>query len=136
MKTTNTTTNEAQRPLPDARDLAYKFSALLREELGDEIEEVIARNQNEANPSVCHSHDFTDANEIMAAAFLAVAGFPVFATAPGDGSGVTTQDGADGGGMSEECGRAWDAAWNLAKADEFAVDCVTDEERSNGRHGA
>lgn len=97
-----------------ARDLAYAFSRLLRAELGDEIETVIARNQTPAYAgNICASHDFCDANEVMAAAFQEVTGRE-----------IDLQSDADSG--------LWSAAWKLAKEDDFETDCVTDDERSNG----
>lgn len=96
-----------------SRDLAYAFAALLRSELEDEIQQVIALNQDEANQAICHSHDFIDANEVMADAFRQTFGRE-----------VDLQSDADGA--------IWNEAWRLAKESEFETDCVTDDERSNG----
>ncbi len=44
-------------------ELAREFSRRLREEIGAEnLNSAIARNAGEVNSSVCHSHDFCDAN--------------------------------------------------------------------------
>jgi hypothetical protein len=48
------------------------------------MREIATRNRKELNPSVCHSHDFVDANEVMAEAFKNVVGrdHPVVCGAP------------------------------------------------------
>lgn len=58
----------------------------------EELAEANKRNAAEANPSVCHTHDFIDANEAMIAAF--------------ENFNLDVLD------APELC----DAAWNLAKA--------------------
>jgi hypothetical protein len=51
--------------------LAKKFSARLRKVLTPaQVSEAFSRNATETNPGVCHSHDFCDANEVMAQAVL------------------------------------------------------------------
>lgn len=56
--------------LPEADTLATHFIAVLREWLTyDERWRVISRNARETDSSVCHSHDFCDANEAMERAF-------------------------------------------------------------------
>ncbi len=50
--------------------IAATFTTKLFEALGDiKMHEVMRRNRSEENPNVCHSHDFCDANMIMADAF-------------------------------------------------------------------
>jgi hypothetical protein len=71
--------------------LARAFSARLRKELTPEqMDEVVARNDAEPNPNVCHSHDFCDANETMREAMR-------------DANVDPTDD------------DLWDKAWNEAK---------------------
>lgn len=54
---------------PDVEQLADEFSRLLLEEIGEEkLRCVIRRNKAEEFHNSCHSHDFTDANQIMDAA--------------------------------------------------------------------
>lgn len=49
--------------------LAREFSRQLWAEIGStKMKQVIQLNANEKNPSVCHSHDFCDANMVMLAA--------------------------------------------------------------------
>lgn len=56
-------------PFPTAQAIADKFVELLRRDLSPEdLGEVCARNATAA-PGVCHSHDFCDANMVMAEAF-------------------------------------------------------------------
>lgn len=57
------------------RAIGSLFAFALRQALKpDEWETMRALNAIERNPNICHSHDFVDANEFMAAAFAAVMG--------------------------------------------------------------
>lgn len=77
--------------------VAAEFVRRVRAEIGnDNCKSVDQMNAMESNPNVCHSHDFTDANECMDQA--------LFAT--GAAFSYTTED--------------WDAAWNIAKRGGFA----------------
>lgn len=50
--------------------LAVKFADLLPQYMGaQQFAQMRALNAAEQNPNVCHSHDFCDANEVMAIAF-------------------------------------------------------------------
>jgi hypothetical protein len=82
--------------------LAREFSDALRALLTPaEMREVISRNLEETHPSICHTHDFCDANVLMHEVFLSHGMNPV-----------------DEGGM-DKWGHLWTEAWNLAKAHEF-----------------
>lgn len=53
-----------------AYDIAVAFDRLLRCAIAPaDYDRVIELNRAEPNPHVCHSHDFCDANEVMAEAF-------------------------------------------------------------------
>lgn len=65
--------------------------------------EVIELNTRELNSSICHSHDFTDANEVMNEAWL-----------------LTYPDTPFDPHNSTHCSH-WTAAWSLAKQQQFAV---------------
>jgi hypothetical protein len=81
--------------------LAREFSRVLRATLdAHEVAEVIARNRIETSPSVCHSHDFCDANMVMLAAFEA--------------HGLDATDGDTNIAL-------WNAAWDLAVKNEFST---------------
>ncbi len=54
--------------------LAEEFSRLVREELAEHLEEIIERNRTTLSKSCCATHDFCDANMLMAAAFEKVTG--------------------------------------------------------------
>ncbi len=55
--------------------LSIEFSKILREWLGAEvIQQINKLNETEDNLSICHSHDFCDANLAMAEAFEKVHG--------------------------------------------------------------
>lgn len=52
--------------LPTAADLAREFCRAMRDELtADELADVVDTNRLETDPNVCHSHDYTDANQVM-----------------------------------------------------------------------
>lgn len=60
-------------PVDLAATIARHFLRLLREDIGpDNYAEACVRNARETNDSICHSHDFCDANMTMQAAFGAV----------------------------------------------------------------
>lgn len=89
---------------PSVESVASEFSQALRALLTPEqMALVLARNFAESRPSICHTHDFCDANVVLHDVFLA-----------------NGMDPADEGGM-EKWGSLWDAAWNLAKSREFRV---------------
>lgn len=79
----------------DVLQLAATFSCLLEEETsGEQFADMIRRNAVETDPSICHSHDLCDANQVMLDA-MELHGWEY------------------GGGSSEEnafVSRAWDAA--------------------------
>lgn len=55
---------------PDfTKPLAEAFIAELKSCCADVYEEIIKLNADEPSPSICHSHDFCDANMVMADAF-------------------------------------------------------------------
>ena len=75
--------------------LAKNFSKLLQDEIGQfKTLEAAALNEAEPDEMVCHSHDFTDANMIMAEAFAA--------------DGFDTDDFA-----------LWNEVWDIAKKNGF-----------------
>lgn len=81
--------------------IARVFAGRIGAELGYGIlREIDARNADEANPDVCHSHDFCDANDYMHAAFMEVTGQSPTHTLPT---------------MSEVEHAAWSAAWDYTK---------------------
>jgi hypothetical protein len=82
--------------------LAFEFAKELKNELGLlGLETVNARNSKEASGSICHTHDFCDANEVMLHAFK-----------------VTYEREAV---LSSGDSRLIDAAWTLAKANKFYI---------------
>lgn len=83
--------------------LAYAFAAELRKELGDEkVAEAVRRNAEPRYVASCASHDFCDANMVMAAAFEQVIGreFEV---------------------GSEADAELWNRAWDVARESGFSV---------------
>ena len=84
--------------------LAQNFGQQLLKELGPpQLLTVIKLNATETAPSICHSHDFTDANEVMNEAWL-----------------LTYPDTPFDPHNSTHCSH-WTAAWSLAKQQQFAV---------------
>ena len=64
---------------PSTQRVSNRFVELLRARLGSErFLEMQRRNVAEERDSVCHSHDFLDANEIMAEALRDVVGVAPF----------------------------------------------------------
>ena len=89
---------------PTAATLAFEFSQGLQDCLGAErMGEVISRNRAETSQSVCHSHDFCDANMILYEVFIR------------HGMDPATDEGM------ERHGALWNQAWNLAKSRDFRV---------------
>lgn len=88
-------------PLPDR--LAAAFVLQLWQDIGAaDMAQVRARNTSPAYAwPICASHDFCDANETMAAAFLQVMGRD---SLPDDGEGMTQED----------CD-LWNQAWQIAR---------------------
>lgn len=84
----------------DPKELACKFSELLREELtSEEFEEVIKRNATPEYSQCCATHDFRDSNMIMLEALEEL-----------------------GGSIDDTLAdpNAWNSAWRIAKACEFS----------------
>jgi hypothetical protein len=81
--------------------LAERFSKLLSEAVGEKtLETIIRLNATEIPGTVCHSHDFLDANEVMSDAFTQVVG-----REPDTGN--------------DEDARLWSAAWDAAQRAKF-----------------
>ncbi len=97
-------------PNPIVVDLAAEFCRQLRKQLSTfELREAIALNAAEQDPQICHTHDFTDANEVMAEAYsTAVGAMPHML--------------ADAAG--QKALRLINSAWALAKAKQFDRDEV------------
>jgi len=87
--------------MTDAATVADTFAALLRRYLTPEqFEAVRWRNAAEDSPGVCHSHDFCDANMVMAEA-MQRHGFDVE---------------SDQWAENDSALATWNAAWDDAKA--------------------
>ena len=81
--------------------LADEFSQRVRDHLSPEqMQQVLTRNLS-GNPSVCATHDFVDANELMAQAFVQVMGREPEASSSLDAE-------------------LWNCAWSIAKNANFA----------------
>jgi hypothetical protein len=58
--------------------IAVEFARLLRAEIGEEnYERAVKINNAEAHSDLCASHDFCDANVVMAEAFRLATGYPL-----------------------------------------------------------
>lgn len=87
---------------PDAASIAKTFADMLLDDLGQfKFAEMRRRNRAQADPQICHSHDFCDANVLMEAA-LAQHGIALFNEEYGD--------------ISDAVMRLWGEAWNIASA--------------------
>jgi len=84
--------------------LAREFSRNLKSVLSsEEMKDVVQKNKAEVTVGICHSHDYCDANMVLHNVFV-----------------KHGMDIADEGGR-ERWGVAWDAAWDLAKSNDFWV---------------
>lgn len=82
--------------------IANAFAIRLKKEIGeDKFKAVLEANRTEANPEICHSHDFVDANVLMDEAFKEVLG--VLATSTGTGGKL----------MNAKADALWAAAWTI-----------------------
>ena len=82
--------------------LAEEFSRLVREELAEHLDEIIERNRTLFAKSCCATHDFCDANMLMAAAFEEVVGRRI---------DIHSDD---------DCA-LWNAAWYFSAQNEFSA---------------
>lgn len=90
----------------DAWRVAREFCDVMRAHLGDNIAEVLRLNAEEPDSTLCHSHDFIDANMTMLDALVA-AGYTerqVMDSIHADDDTIT---------------RIWNLAWDIAKAHDF-----------------
>jgi hypothetical protein len=103
-------TRPADPPTP-VTALAAEFCHQLRKALSaDQMQQVVQRNAEETNPSVCHSHDFCDANALMNTVFYQILGYDANDTQK---AGYVT--------MSEPSWKLWSEAWDLAKKSGFSL---------------
>lgn len=96
-----------------AKQLAIRFSEHVRYTLTKEqLAEVVRRNHETGLSSgICHTHDFVDANEVMAAAMASIYGQQVVDGPLLDGTHRDNQRLVD----------VWNRAWDLAKASDFTL---------------
>lgn len=77
--------------------IGTRFVQLLKDKLTvTHFTEMVEANRIEDDPRICHSHDYLDANEVMAAAFYEVTGHDCDTT-------------------SDEHAAIWNAAWDFAR---------------------
>ncbi len=71
------TLTEALAEMADPRTLSGTFAHLLRGRVGRKnMRAILKRNAADPDTRICHSHDFIDANDVMAIAFEIVHGRP------------------------------------------------------------
>lgn len=99
---------------PNMEILARAFSAELRKEIGDDNLAMANTRNTVAAPGVCHSHDFCDANMVMDLAWRALFGREVRLPCDVEAGNCTEAE-------SDHDLNRWNAAWDLAKANEFYV---------------
>lgn len=89
--------------MPTTQQLATEFGNVLRQWLPpEEVHDVNTRNMSEPDSSVCHSHDFCDANMAMTQAWQNLTG-------------------AEFDPMNDADSATFNAAWRIAKADGFGL---------------
>lgn len=93
--------------LPAVRELAQLFSNFVQGALTKkQFAKVVLLNQQETDPNVCHTHDFVDANEVMASAWLELTGREI------------SLDRVNSNNVQDAV-NIWNAAWSAAKAAGF-----------------
>ena len=93
----------------DTKLIAVEFCRQMTAALAPtHLQAVRERNAAETNPGVCHSHDVTDANELMLTAWMVAR--------PDDDFECIRND--------DESLSAWDEAWALAKAAGFDAEKI------------
>lgn len=99
--------------LPTAQQLADEFCRQLQGTLDSaDFATLQARNRNEDNANLCHSHDFCDSNVVMWNAIKSLTGFEPDESNP-------QMNGKYMPGMTDELGRLWSTAWNKAREQDF-----------------
>lgn len=91
---------DAANAMARALKIASAFSALVRRDLGDNLPEIAARNARPDYQGACATHDFADANMIMAEAFESAMGRAIDIASDAD------------------CA-LWNRAWDIARARKF-----------------
>ncbi len=105
---------EMPRPEVDTEKIAREFSRILLEWVGEKnMKTIIDQNFDEENNSICHSHDFTDANMAMEQALV--------------NNGYLEEDIIKNGKVID----IWDAAWTMAKENEFYLDVLPPKEATD-----
>ena len=105
--------------MSEALKLSEAFSRLINEELtAEQITEVNKINRIPGNESICGTHDYIDANEVVAAAFKEVFGydFPL----PGD-----VEDGLFAKTTYARDCEIWNLAWSISKRLRFQNHLLT-----------
>lgn len=93
--------------------LARVFSDALRKEIGaDKLAEVVRLNATEVPGTVCHSHDFCDANVVMDVAWKSVFGREVRLPCDAEDGHCTHE-------QVDEDLRRWELAWTMAVVNRF-----------------
>lgn len=99
--------------VPTSGKIAKEFSEILLSWIGEaKMKRVVELNRLQANPSICHSHDFCDANMAMEEAFTNL--------------GLLTPCDADNTPKGEIVNEFWGQVWHLAKQHEFNQDSIPD----------
>lgn len=96
-----------------AAKIGAKFIELLKAELSPaQFAEMQNLNAVESRPNCCHSHDYCDANEVMAPAFAAVVGRE-----------INLQN-------EKDC-ELWSEAWNWAMVNGLGQDAAVEAAAAN-----
>ncbi|WP_262267192.1 MULTISPECIES: hypothetical protein [Microvirga] len=116
--------------LPLDHRVAAVFTYLLAEGIRGKMAEVVRRNGVEQNRDVCHSHDFCDANMVMASAMAYVLGRPTWMPFDWEKGRCTEAE-------HEADMALWGRAWDLAKDTYFlAYERTDDREEVDEDNGA
>lgn len=87
--------------------IALRFCVGMVDHIGwDKMREVARLNRGETDPHACHTHDFVDANVVMAEAFTGVTGREILDAVQAQYAPGTPYEHDD---------RIWSASWKLAR---------------------
>lgn len=92
-------------------EVGKRFAKIVRRDLGENLAEIVRRNFTDEYDSCCATHDFCDANELMAEAFKGVMG-------------------RDAEADSDPDSFIWNLAWSEARGSDFRIGLDHDMIRS------
>jgi hypothetical protein len=98
-----------------AYELAKAFAEEINSQLtAEQVDQINVLNAAETDKNICHSHDFTDANQVMIDAMATL--------------GMEWDN-------TEEINTLTNEAWEIAKRNEFSPSLIENDQRGMESHG-